>query len=157
MFELMIPRRSRRRAVPALRDVRAFDALFDEMWRGFGAGPTRQTALPGFSPRIDVRDTNEAFVLRAELPGLDEGDFEIALEDDVLTLKGEKKTESHEQREGYRHVETRSGSFERRFRLPSAVKADDVKATFDKGVLTVTLPKPEEERPQVRTIPVTTA
>ncbi|MDJ0847666.1 MAG: Hsp20/alpha crystallin family protein [Myxococcota bacterium] len=154
MFELMIPRRSRRSAAPALRDVRALDALFDEMWRGIAP---RVGTLPGFSPRIDLRESDEAFVLRAELPGLDENDFEIALEDDVLTLKGEKKTEHEEEREGLRHVETRSGSFERRFRLPVPVKADDVKATFEKGVLTVTLPKPEEERPQVRTIPVSTS
>ena len=155
MFELMIPRRSRRSAAPALRDMRALDALFDEMWRGFA--PARRGTLPGFSPRIDVRETDEAIVLRAELPGLEEGDFEVVLDDDVLTLKGEKKTEHEEEREGLRHVETRSGSFDRRFRLPVAVYADDVKATFDKGVLTVTLPKPEEARPQVRTIPVSTS
>lgn len=157
MFEIMIPRKSRRDALPALRDVRVLDALFDDMWRGFGATPTRLGALPGFSPQIDVRASDAEIVVRAELPGLDEGDFEVSLDEDVLTLKGQKKSEHEEDRDGVRHVETRSGSFERRLRLPGEVKADDVTASFEKGVLTVTLPRPEEAQHRVRSIPVTTS
>lgn len=154
MFDLMIPRRSRRSAFPVLRDVRGFDTLFDELWRGFGASPLRADTLPGFTPRVDVRETDEELVVTVELPGLEEKDFEVSLDDDVLTLKGEKRSEHEEEREGYRHMETRSGSFERRLRLPAAVDADAVKAGFKNGVLTVTVPKPEEARPEVRRIPV---
>jgi HSP20 family protein len=161
MFHLMVPRRSRRSALPAPPDVRAFDSLFDELWRGFGVTPFRHErggdALPGFSPQLDVRETESEIVVRAELPGLAEEDVEVFLDEDVLVLKGEKRSASDEEREGLRHVETRSGSFERRLRLSAPVKADAVKASFQRGVLTVTLPKPEEARPRVRTVPVSTA
>jgi len=155
MFDLMVPRRSRRSTVPALRDVRNVDALFDDLWRGFKVAPA--AVLPGFRPSMDVRETDEEIVLTAELPGLEEGDFEVSLEEDVLTLKGEKKTEHTEESEGYRHVETRRGSFERRFRIPVAVDPEQVNAAFRNGVLTITLPKPEEARPQVRSIPISSS
>ncbi len=154
MFDLMVPGKSRRSAVPALRGLRGFDDLFDELWRGFGVAPV-SGALPGFTPRIDVRETDEEITVTAELPGLEEKDFEVLIEDDVLTLKGEKRAEHEEEREGLRHLETRSGSFQRRLRLPEGVDTDAVKATFKNGALTVSLPRREEARPQVRTISVT--
>lgn len=156
MFDLMVPRRSRSRAIPAPRDVRSIDALFEDLWRGFGV-PASLGALPGFSPRIDVRESDEEYVVTAELPGLEESDFEVCLDDDVLTLKGEKRTSHEEEREGLRHVETRSGSFQRRLRLPAPVEADAVKASFKNGVLTLTVRKPAEPEPTVRSIPVSTA
>jgi HSP20 family protein len=156
MFDLMVPRGSRRSAVPAQRDVRSIDALFDDIWRGFGAAPAARGALPGFSPRIDVRETDGEYVVTAELPGLEEKDFEVSLEDDLLTIKGEKRTSHEEEREGLRHVETRSGAFQRQLRLPTPVEADAVKASFKSGVLTVTVRKPEEAKPALRTIPVST-
>ena len=157
MFDLMIPRRARHSALPALRGVRSFDDLFADLWDGFGVGPVWRDAPPGFSPQIDVRESDEEIVLTAELPGLEEKDFEVSLEEDVLTLKGEKRTEHEEECGGFRHLETRSGSFQRRLRLPAGVDSDAVKASFQNGVLTVTVPKPEEARPQVRRIPVTNA
>jgi HSP20 family protein len=134
--------------------VRSIDALFSDIWRGFGV-PASPGALPGFSPRLDVRETDEEYVIAAELPGLEESDFEVSLDDDVLTLKGEKRTSHEDEREGLRHVETRSGSFQRRLRLPVPVDADAVKASFKNGVLTVTVRKPAEPEPTVRSIPVT--
>lgn len=154
MFELMVPRRTRGAVLPGQREVRSLDSLFDEFWRGF---PGAASGLPGFSPRVDVRDTDEAIVVRAELPGLEEKDFSVDLEDEVLTIKGEKRTESEEERAGYRHVETRSGAFERRLRVPAPVDPDAVTAEYRNGVLTVTLPKPPEARPQTRTIPITSS
>lgn len=154
MFELMIPGRSRRSAFPALRGLRSVDELFEDLWRGFGAGLAGGETLPAFSPRIDVRETDEAIVLSAELPGLEEKDFEVCIDDDVLTLKGEKRSEHQEAREGHRYVETRSGAFQRRLRLPAEVDPDAVKASFRNGVLTVTVPKPEEAIPGVRRVPV---
>ena len=156
MFDLMVPRRSRRSALPAHRDVRSIDALFDDLWRGFGAA-TPRGALPGFSPHIDVRENDEEYVLTAELPGLEEKDFEVTVEDDIVTLKGEKHSSHEEEKEGLRHVETRSGCFERRLRLPAPVDADAVKASFKSGVLSVTVRKPEEVKPKLRTIPITNA
>ena len=158
MTNLLIPRRSRRSAFPALRGVRSFDDLFDNLWCGFEmtapAWPIGKTAH-AFTPRVNVRETDEEIVVSAELPGLEEEDFDISLEDDVLTVKGEKRSEHEEKREGFHHVETVSGSFERRLRLPCEVDADEVKATYKNGVVTVVLPKRPEDRPEVRTVPVT--
>ncbi len=158
MTSLLIPRRLRRGAFPALRGVGSFDELFDNFWCGFEAAdpawPVGKTAH-AFTPRVNVRETDEEIVVSAELPGLEEKDFDISLEDDVLTVKGEKRSEHEEKREGFQHLESVSGSFERRLRLPCDVDADSVKATYKNGVVTVVLPKRAEERPEVRTVPVT--
>jgi HSP20 family protein len=158
MTSLLIPGRSRRGAFPALRGVRRFDDLFDNLFCGWEtaapAWPIGKTAH-AFTPRVDVRETDEEIVVSAELPGLEEKDFDISLEEDVLTVKGEKHSEHEEKREGFKHVETVSGSFERRLRLPCEVDPDTVKATYKNGVVTVVLPKVPEARPEVRTVPVT--
>jgi len=158
MTSLLIPRRVRRGAFPALRGVRSFDELFDNFWCGFEATapawPIGKTAH-AFTPRVNVRETDEEIVVSAELPGLEEKDFDVSLEDDVLTVKGEKRSEHEEKREGFQHLESVSGSFERRLRLPCDVDADSVKATYKNGVVTVVLPKRAEERPEVHTVPVT--
>lgn len=159
MMSLVVPRRSRRSAFPALRGVRSFDDLFDNFWCGFETAVPAWSIgkkAPAFTPRVNVRETDEEIVVSAELPGLEEQDFEISLEEDVLTLKGEKRSEHEEKREGFHHVETTSGSFERRLRLPCEVDADAVKATYKNGVVTVVLPKGPEDRPEVRRVPITT-
>ncbi len=156
MKSVLVPRRTRRSAVPALRNLPAFDDLFDEFFRGFGLAPAWPEAsrLGEFTPRVDVRETDEELIVTAELPGLEEKDFEVLLEDDVLTIKGEKRTEHGEQREGYRHAESSSGSFRRAIPLPSEIDADAVKATYKQGVLKVVLPKLPEARRQARSVPV---
>ena len=160
MTSLLIPRRSRRGAFPALRGVRRFDDLFDNLWCGLEtaapAWPVGKTAH-AFTPRVNVRETDEEIVVSAELPGLEEKDFDISLEENVLAVKGEKHSEHEEKGEGFQHVETASGSFERRLRLPCEVDPDEVKATYKNGVVTVVLPKRPEERPEVRTVPVTSS
>lgn len=153
----LIPRNHRRSAFPAFRDVRSMDRLFDGLWSGFEMLPAEPAMRAAFVPRVDVRETDEEVIVSAELPGLEEKDFDISVEEGVLTLKGEKRTEHEEKREGYRRVETRSGSFERKLLLPSEVDADAAKASFKNGVVTITLPKPPEARPEVRTIPVSTS
>lgn len=130
-------------------DLSGFDRLFDEMWGGSGYDSARAV---GFSPRVDIHEAESEYRITAELPGLEEKDFDVHVEGGVLTLKGEKRDERREERKGYRHLETVAGSFERRFQLPSEVDLDAVAATYKNGVLTVTLPKAAEARP--RTIPV---
>lgn len=130
-----------------------FERLFDELAGDFGLGAA--PALREFSPRIDVVETDDELRVSAELPGLEEKDFEVVLENDVLTLKGEKRSERDEERGGLRHVETSSGSFRRAFRLPFEVDPDAVKAAYKHGVLTVTVAKPVQAKSQTRTIPVT--
>ena len=158
MNMLMIPRRHRRSAFPALRDVRSFDRLFDDIWGGFGIAPRALAgAAPAFAPRIDLDETDDAYVVKAELPGVEEKDFEVTLEEDALVLAGEKRVEHTEEGEGRRYVESGSGRFERRIALPVEVDAEKVKAAYKNGVVTITLPKLPEAKPQTRSIPVTTS
>jgi HSP20 family protein len=152
MFGLLIPRAPRRSALPALRGLREFDDLFDELWRGFGAAPLQARPAAGCALPLDVHETAEALIVSAEVPGLAQKDFEVSLEGDVLTLKGEKRSEPGEAREGTRWLERWSGSFERRLALPFPVDAERVRATLRDGVLEVVLPKPA---PAVRRVPVT--
>ena len=145
---------ARRSAVPVFRHYDDFDNLFDEFWRGFSvaSSPTRSD----FTPHIDVSETDDEIVVSAELPGLEEKDFEVTLDADVLTIKGEKRLEHEESDKGFRRVETSSGRFERSFRLGENVDPDGIKASYKSGVLRVTIAKPEETEPPTRTIPVTT-
>jgi HSP20 family protein len=99
-------------------------------------------------PAMDLVETENDFVLRADLPGLDESDVNIELEDNVLTISGERKAEHEERKEGYYRVERASGSFQRTLTLPDGVDPEAVKATFDRGVLEVRVPKPEQRKPR---------
>lgn len=94
----------------------------------------------GPSPRMDMREADGAVELTVELPGLTEDDIHIDLEDDVLTVSGEKKSSAETHDKGFRMVERRYGSFSRSVRLPGAVKSDGIKASLKQGVLTVTAP-----------------
>ncbi len=156
MLNALAPRRRRAAARPAWPALRGWDGLFDEFWRDVGLAPST-ASLGGFSPRIDIAQGENEIRVTAELPGLEEKDFEVSVENDVLTLKGEKRTEHEGEHEGVRYAERTSGSFHRAFRIPFPVDAEHVKATFKNGVLTVTVAVPEEAQEKVRTIPVTTS
>jgi HSP20 family protein len=99
-------------------------------------------------PAMDLVESNGDLVLRADLPGLSEDDVNIELEDNVLTVSGERKVEHEERSDGYYRVERSSGSFRRSLTLPERVDPEAVKATFDRGVLEVRVPKPEERKPR---------
>ena len=131
------------------------DRIFTDAWRDFGA-PAARIAPASFTPRIDVRESDEGFRIDAELPGLEQSEIEVGLHDGVLTIKGEhKREEETEGDEGYRHVESFRGGFNRALRLPEEIDADAVTAAYKNGVLSVTVPKLPEAKPEVRTIPVT--
>jgi HSP20 family protein len=121
---------------------RLFNTFFETPTPGNG-GSVRQ-----WVPAMDLVETEDDFVLRADLPGLSEGDVSIELEDNLLTVSGERKAEHEERREGYYRVERASGSFSRSLTLPEGVDPDSIKASFDKGVLEVRIPKPEERKPR---------
>jgi len=97
-------------------------------------------------PSVDISETKDSFIVKAELPGLDAKDVKVSISGDILTIRGEKKKEEEEKDEHHHYVERYSGSFQRVFQLPTAVKGDKVEAIFDKGVLKVTLPKVEEAK-----------
>jgi HSP20 family protein len=105
-------------------------------------------------PAMDLVETADAFVLKADLPGLGEKDVTIELEDNVLTISGERKSEHEDRREGYYRVERGWGSFHRALTLPEGVDPDAVAATFDRGVLEVRVPKPEARKPRKVSIAV---
>ena len=134
------------------------DSLFDSFVGGLPAFP-RMFGTSGdlgfaLTPHMDVKETDKEIVVEAELPGIDEKDVSLALQDGVLTIRGEKKHEHDEEKEGYRMTERRYGSFQRSVRLPDTVDEDKVEASFNNGVLKVSLPKLPEAVGKQRTIPI---
>jgi HSP20 family protein len=97
---------------------------------------------------MDLVETEDDFVLHADLPGLSESDVNIELEDNVLTISGERKSGHEDKKQGYYRVERASGSFSRSLTLPEGVDPEAITANFDKGVLEVRIPKPEERKPR---------
>jgi HSP20 family protein len=117
-------------------------------------GPTFDIRGIEMAPKVEVSEDKKAYEISAELPGVEEKDVKLTLQDDVLTVSGEKKSEREEKEEGY-HVSERSyGSFQRSFRLPDDVNADKISAKFDKGVMTITLPRTGTAKPKGRSIPI---
>jgi HSP20 family protein len=99
-------------------------------------------------PAVDIFETNEAIVLKAELPGITAQDISVEVKDNTLTLKGEKKFEKEVKEENYHRVERSYGSFQRAFTLPGTILQEKVKAEFKDGILEITLPKVEEAKPK---------
>ena len=97
-------------------------------------------------PSVDISETEDQLLIKAELPGLETNDVNVSISGDLLTIKGEKKKEKEEKDEHHHYVERYSGSFERSFRIPMNIKTDKIEAVFDKGVLKLTLPKVEEAK-----------
>lgn len=129
-----------------------------ESWGPFGRGvlsdlfgaPTVAAARDRFfAPAVDVSESDEAYVITAELPGAGKDDVTVELHDGVLTIRGEKKSEREETQAEARYVERSYGSFSRAFTLPSDADGDHLEASFEKGVLTVKMPKLEEAKPRV--------
>ena len=122
---------------------RLFNTFFDTPTSGNGEAAARR-----WIPAMDLVETEDHFVLKADLPGVAEGDVSIELDDNVLTVSGERKVEQEEKREGFHRVERSFGRFRRSLKLPDGVDADAIAATFDKGVLEIRIPKPEARKPR---------
>ncbi len=114
----------------------------------FGETPFAAGWASGFTPALDVVESENEVTLRAELPGLDPADIDIQVSGDVLTISGEKRQQSEESKENWYRAERRFGQFRRVLALPSQVDADKVSAEYDRGVLTVHLPRSAEARPR---------
>jgi HSP20 family protein len=123
---------------------RLFSSFFDTPAPGGSNGET----LRRWVPAMDLVETEDAFVLKADLPGLDENDVKLEVEDNVLTVAGERKAEHEDKKEGYYRVERAYGAFRRSLTLPEGVDPEAVSARFSKGVLSVRIPKPENRKPR---------
>lgn len=133
--------------------VRDILNIQDEMSRLFNAFFTRTSDRTegrtlSWSPLVDISETDDKIKVTAEVPGMKKDDIKISIQDNVLTLKGEKKQEKEEKDKNSHRVERAYGAFERSFSLPASVQTDKVKASYKEGVLTISLPKPEEAKPK---------
>jgi HSP20 family protein len=131
------------------------NGLFDSFFgRGGNILPRVWGDAGTLVPRVDVREDEKQLTIEAELPGLDEKDIKVSLQDGVLSISGEKSFEKKDERADYHVMERRYGSFRRALRIPDAVDENAINAKFDKGVLTVTLPKRHEAVAKARQIEV---
>jgi len=136
-----------------LTTQREFDRLFKEAFSPM-SGET-EVSTRSWAPPVDIYETADAIVLKAELPGIDPKDVEVRVEDNTLYLKGERKYEKEVKEQNYHRVERSYGSFARSFSLPNSIDAEKVKAEYKDGLLTLTMPKREEAKPKTIKIDVT--
>jgi HSP20 family protein len=121
---------------------RLFDGLFEP-----GRSPV-PSEMRRWIPPMDLLETEDSFVLRADLPGMTQEEVKIELEDNVLMLSGERRADHEKRQEGFYRLERAFGSFSRSLTLPQGVDPDGVTASFDRGVLEVRIPKPEQAKPR---------
>jgi HSP20 family protein len=133
--------------------TRDLDRLFDNVFQSYL--PAAGDGLTPLAPPVDVEETKDSFILRADLPGVSPKDVKVSLLGNVLTIRGERKQTQENNDQTLHRIERRYGSFERKFRLAGSVRADQVTASFRDGVLEVHVPKAEEAR--VREIEVQVA
>ncbi|AES75914.1 putative small heat shock protein HSP20 [Medicago truncatula] len=147
------------------RRSNVFDPFSLDVWDPFKDFPLTNSALSAssfpqensafVSTRIDWKETPEAHVFKADLPGLKKEEVKVEIEGDrVLQISGERNVEKEDKNDQWHRVERSSGKFMRRFRLPENAKMDQVKAAMENGVLTVTVPKEEVKKPDVKSIEI---
>ena len=127
---------------PLLALHREMSRLFDDVF--MGAAAAQSSGVTANAPRIDVAETEKEITITADLPGVDEDDIEVTVDDDLLTIRGEAKVERDEERRDFRLVERARGVFQRTLRLSFPAKAEQVQAQFRNGVLTLIVPKSSE-------------
>jgi HSP20 family protein len=170
--ETKLPVKTEERSLQARRPFESLrhemDRLFEDFDRSFWGAPFRRQALDiepfwrremawSKSPAVDIVEKPTAYEIIAELPGIDEKNIELKLANGNLTIRGEKQEEKEEKRKDYYLRERHFGSFERSFGMPDGVDADKIEARFNKGVLTVTLPKKPEAQKAEKKIEVKAA
>ena len=143
------------------RDIdRFFDSMSPDLHRAFDLDPFRrlgaafEIARGDLVPSAEVTEEKKSYQISAELPGVEEKDISLTLQDHMLTISGEKKSERKEETKDYHLSERRYGSFQRSFRVPDDVDENKISASFDKGVMTIVLPKGASAKPKGRQIPV---
>ena len=127
---------------------RAINELDREFGRLFGNARGTAFTDSEWLPAVDIREDAGGYALEADLPGMSKDDIDLTIENDVVTLKGERKKVTSEEQKGYHRTERHYGSFSRTFHVPGGVDSTKVKATFENGVLNVWIPKPVEAQPK---------
>lgn len=128
------------------RELRSLNDEMNKLFHLVPEGGQGEFARGAWSPNVDIYDDRERLIVEAELPGMKRDDFEVSVENNVLTLKGERKFEKKTDGDNYHRVERSYGSFTRQFTLPQTVTAEGASADFENGVLRVALPKREETK-----------
>jgi len=125
---------------------REMNRMFDNVFRF----DTRDddSGFVAWTPAVDIAEHDDQFVVKVELPGVNKDDVKITLENNILTIRGEKKQEKETKKENYHRVERSYGSFQRSFTLPTTVKSDKINAVYKDGILQIELPKAEEAKPK---------
>lgn len=150
MFDLLPFKR--RSAAPSV--FSEMDDLVKKMWFDFPFHNLQEDMDIAWSPRLDVSETENGLEIVADLPGMEKKDIKISLEDNLLTIQGERKEEKESKDKQYHTIERRSGSFYRALRLPVEVEKDKVEAVFKDGVVTLRLPKSKEAKKKVAQIEI---
>ena len=150
MFDLLPFKR--RSGVPNVYSE--MDDMVKRMWFGFPFHNLQEDLDVGWSPRLDVSETDTALEVVADLPGMEKKDINVTLEDDLLIIQGERKEEKEEKGKKFHTIERRSGSFYRALRLPMEVVSDKIEAAFKDGVLTLKLPKSKESKKKAAQIEI---
>ncbi|GAB4421549.1 MAG: Hsp20/alpha crystallin family protein [Anaerolineae bacterium] len=142
------PRRETALADP----FRVIDEWFDELWRGWPSLFDSDTRRPLLRPAMDVVENDKEIVIRVDLPGMKPEDVKIELEDDVITISGEMGDTIEKEGDRYHYRERSYGAFQRSLRLPNTVDKEKVEASFENGVLNITLPKLPQAQPKQITV-----
>src|SRR6202167_1190972 len=137
----------------SLREFSALQERMNRMNRLFREsnspeGPEEALTTTTLAPPVDIYEDEHNIVLKIEVPGIDEEDIDVRIQDNTLTVHGERKIEKEEKEENFRRVERQYGSFTRTFTLPTTVDSEKVSATYEQGVLKVALPKKAEAKPK---------
>ncbi len=147
-------------ASPILQLHREIDRLFDDAFRGFGFPALAMPRLPSgwpdmLKPALDIQETDKQYKISLEVPGVEEKDVQLTLDNDVLIVRGEKRQEQEKKEGGFHRIERAYGSFQRVLNLPDNANQDSIKASFKNGVLTITMDKRETSEPKKgRSIPI---
>jgi HSP20 family protein len=135
--------------IDPFRELATLQDRFNSLFENFAdANGKEQLARGSFAPAVDIYEDEHNLVLKLEVPGVNEEDLNVSLENNTLTVSGERKFEKEEKEENFHRIERRYGSFTRTFRLPNTVDAENVEAGYDKGILKITLAKRAEAKPK---------
>lgn len=134
---------------------REINEAFEDVWKGFDVTPSKgERRLVDIVPTTDVAETDSEIVVTVELPGIDEKDVDVTVSENRLTIKGEKKTDREEKDKSFHMMERSYGAFQRSLALPEEADTNKADAKFDKGVLTVSIPKTEKAKEAVKKVAI---